>query len=227
MNDKSTSLSAAEIVVEYIKNGIRSGKYQYGDKIPSEGELADKLGVGRSSLREGMNILRAVGLIETKRGCGSYIDNKTEENFIDVLGLRTSSTTTEFMILRKVIEVGTISLACQKISDKEIDRMQELTDLLVPGTPIERCVDADREFHTTIMNVLGNQFILALNNMIYLNRMDTILLILNDPSILEDTRKAHQTIIDALRTKNQQACTTAMTIHLNHTMGHMVGLNML
>ena len=187
--------------------------------------MADELGVGRSSLREGMNILRAVGLVETRRGDGSYIDNKTEENFIEVLGLKSGSTSTEFLILRKVLEVGAISLACPQISEADIDHLQELTDILVPGTSTERCDEADREFHTTIMKVLGNQFIIALNNMIYLNRMDTVLMILTDSSILDDTRSAHQAIVDALRSRDTQACIKAMTMHINHTIGHMVGLS--
>jgi len=223
--DKNDFPSASDIVVEYVKDAIRSGKYHYGDKLPSEAELADELGVGRSSLREGMNILRAVGLVETRRGDGSYIDNKTEENFIEVLGLKSGSTSTEFLILRKVLEVGAISLACPQISEADIDHLQELTDILVPGTSTERCVEADREFHTTIMKVLGNQFIIALNNMIYLNRMDTVLMILTDSSILDDTRSAHQSIVDALRSRDTQACIKAMTMHINHTIGHMVGLS--
>ena len=223
--DKNDFPSASDIEVEYVKDAIRSGKYHYGDKLPSEAELADELGVGRSSLREGMNILRAVGLVETRRGDGSYIDNKTEENFIEVLGLKSGSTSTEFLILRKVLEVGAISLACPQISEADIDHLQELTDILVPGTSTERCVEADREFHTTIMKVLGNQFIIALNNMIYLNRMDTVLMILTDSSILDDTRSAHQSIVDALRSRDTQACIKAMTMHINHTIGHMVGLS--
>lgn len=227
MRNKNEALSASDIVVEYVKDAIRSGKYSYGDKLPSEGELADELGVGRSSLREGMNILRAVGLVETRRGDGSYIDNKTEENFIEVLGLKSGSTSTEFLILRKVLEVGSISLACQKITDEEIDHLQELTDRLVPETPVEQYIEADREFHTTIMGVLGNKFVLALNDMIFLNRMTMIMMILRDPSIQEDTKRSHQNIVDALRSRNSQACITAMTIHLNHTMGHLAGLNIL
>ena len=223
--DKNDFPSASDIVVEYVKDAIRSGKYHYGDKLPSEAEMADELGVGRSSLREGMNILRAVGLIETRRGDGSYIDNKTEENFIEVLGLKSGSTSTEFLILRKVLEVGSISLACPQISEADIDHMQELTDLFTEETPLEKRIEADREFHTTIMNVLGNKFILALNDMIYLNRMDTVLIILQDPDIITDTRNAHQAIVDALRSRDPQACIKAMTMHINHTIGHMVGLS--
>ena len=227
MVDNIEYLSAADQVVEFVKNGIRKGRFKLGDKLPSEAELGDEIGVGRSSLREGMNILRAFGLVDIRRGDGHYIDNKTEQNFMDVLGLQVGSTTADLLVLRKVLETGTVGLICPKISDEEIEYLQMLTNKFVPGTPVEECVDADREFHMTIAKVLGNPLVTSLTHMIFQSRMNSLLIVHRDLTVLSDTKVAHQAIVNALRAHDPEAATHAMTLHMNHTIGHMVAFNML
>ncbi|WP_412103419.1 FadR/GntR family transcriptional regulator [Rossellomorea aquimaris] len=58
-----------------------------GDKIPSERELSERLNVGRSSVREALRALELLGLIETRRGEGTFLKDFRNHNLIDLLGM--------------------------------------------------------------------------------------------------------------------------------------------
>ncbi|MCM3002786.1 FadR/GntR family transcriptional regulator [Priestia koreensis] len=73
-----------EILTE-IRHMIERDKLQTGDKIPSERELSEKMSVGRSSVREALRALELIGIIETRRGEGTFIKEIGEHQFIDIL----------------------------------------------------------------------------------------------------------------------------------------------
>lgn len=76
-----------EEIVSNIKHIIEEDKLIPGDKIPSERELAERLSVGRSSIREGLRSLELLGIIETRRGEGTFLCDITNHKLIDMLGM--------------------------------------------------------------------------------------------------------------------------------------------
>jgi len=223
----TTRLGAVDQVVAYVKGGIQSGDLKVGDKLPNEADLAAMIGVGRSSLREGMRILNAYGLVDIRQGDGTYIDNKSEERFIEILNLQTTGNYQYLMELRRVLETGSIALVSPKITDLQIEELQELVDMLVPSNDITKVVDADRAFHTKLIEITGNPLIISLNNMIYQNRMSLLLTILTDRAILNDAKTAHQSILDALRTRDVTKCIEAVTNHLDVTLVHLSNMELI
>ena len=81
----STPKMYLEIVKE-IRAIITEDGLTAGDKIPSERELSDRLKVGRSSVREALRALELLGLIETRRGEGTFMKDFTEHHLVDLLG---------------------------------------------------------------------------------------------------------------------------------------------
>ena len=223
----TTRLGAVDQVVAYVKGGIQSGDLKVGDKLPNEAELAAMIGVGRSSLREGMRILNAYGLVDIRQGDGTYIDNKSEERFIEILNLQTTGNYQYLMELRRVLETGSIALVCPKITDPQIEELQQLVDMLVPTNDITKVVDADRAFHTKLIEITGNPLIISLNNMVYQNRMSLLLTILTDKTILNDAYTAHQAILDALRSRDVTRCIEEVTKHLDVTLVHLNNMDLL
>jgi len=63
-------ISITDQVVKRIEELIRSGEFAVGDKLPTEMELREQLGVGRSTIREAFRVLQAIGLIELRPGRG-------------------------------------------------------------------------------------------------------------------------------------------------------------
>lgn len=72
-------------IVEQLREIIKQNNLIVGDKIPSERELSERLHVGRSSVREALRALELVGLIETKRGEGTFIRDFRGHQFVQLL----------------------------------------------------------------------------------------------------------------------------------------------
>ena len=79
-------VNATDIVVNYVKDALRAGKLHVGDRLPKEADMAKELGVGRSSLREGMKIQAAYGVIESRQGEGTFVVDHCAQNFSEFLG---------------------------------------------------------------------------------------------------------------------------------------------
>ena len=74
-------------IVHQIRDMISKDGLRPGDKIPSERELSERLNVGRSSVREALRALELLGLIETRRGEGTYLRDFRDHHLIDLLGM--------------------------------------------------------------------------------------------------------------------------------------------
>ncbi len=74
-------------IVHQLKEMISNDGLQPGDKLPSERELSDRLSVGRSSVREALRALELLGLIETRRGEGTFIRDFRNHTLVDLLGM--------------------------------------------------------------------------------------------------------------------------------------------
>ena len=62
-------------IITQLSQAIIDGDFKPGDKLPSEAELCEQLGVGRNSLREAIRVLNAMGVVKTKRGQGTFLQN--------------------------------------------------------------------------------------------------------------------------------------------------------
>ncbi len=74
-------------IVHQIRTMISQDGLQPGDKIPSERELSERLDVGRSSVREALRALELLGLIETRRGEGTFLRDFREHHLVELLGM--------------------------------------------------------------------------------------------------------------------------------------------
>lgn len=63
----------SQLVLESIQESIRSGEFRPGEALPSERELAERYGVGKSSIREAVKMLQVLGVVETAQGRGTYL----------------------------------------------------------------------------------------------------------------------------------------------------------
>ncbi|MFB7637627.1 FadR/GntR family transcriptional regulator [Peribacillus butanolivorans] len=86
MADRTSSSKIYLDVVESLRSMIEVDSLLPGDKIPSERELSDRLNVGRSSVREALRALELLGLIETRRGEGTFIRDFQEHKLVELLG---------------------------------------------------------------------------------------------------------------------------------------------
>jgi len=148
-----------------------------GSKLPSENELAERMGVSRPTIREALAALTAVGLIESKPGSGNYVRNGTA--LIDTIGneavlvLENEDSCIEIMEARGLFEPPVAGLAAQKRTEEDIENLKavhaRLQELAKEGDP-DAYLDADKEFHLAVIaaahnNLVSNVLVPLINTM--------------------------------------------------------------
>ena len=123
-------VSASDLVVNNIRNKIQRGELKVGDRLPVEADLAKELNVGRSSLREGIKILTAYGVVESRQGEGTFITDNVARNFFEFMGFFPSKENSEYLIeLRRVIEVGNIAAIYDRVTPEQYNEIERLGDV--------------------------------------------------------------------------------------------------
>src|SRR3954468_595062 len=120
-----------EQVAEQIRSLIGSGALKPGDLLPPERELAKKLGVGRSSIRDAVRTLEVMGILEPRQGHGTVVRDLNADALVIPLSLvltRKRELVTELLDVRRMIEPGLAARAAKNATDEEIARMGEIIE---------------------------------------------------------------------------------------------------
>lgn len=127
---KIKRLPLTEQVYNAIKQGIVSGKWQIGDKLPSENELAEAFGVNRLTVRGALQKLNILGIVETRVGEGTFVLSFDFRKYIREVAEFAMQPERESDIrdFRKLIEVECARLAIEKATDKEVAVLKKLSD---------------------------------------------------------------------------------------------------
>ncbi len=151
-----------EVIMEQIKDIVKKGELKTGDKLPSERELADKLQVSRTSVREALKALTMLGLIESKHGEGNFIKSNFEDSLLEplsILFLLIGSKNEDIIELRRIIEPESAALAAKRITESELRELKEIMKELNNSLDTEACAELDKKFHYKIAQTSGNHLI--------------------------------------------------------------------
>lgn len=159
---------ASEIVYKQINDLIINGNLKPGMRIPSERELSELLGVGRSQIREALRKLEFYGLIETVPQSGSVI----KEFNLDIL--KNLSTIIIFLIKKnykdvlnfwKILQLGSIDYITMPVSEGEIKKMRIVNNKLMNNlSDIDSSINLDVSFHLYISDFSNNILIESISN---------------------------------------------------------------
>ena len=158
--------SVSEQVYEQLKHQLLIGEWKPGDKIPSENELAAAFGVSRVTVRQALQKLTTLGLIETKLGEGAFVKEITPgvymNNMFPVVYLGRDSVV-EVMEFRTIIEVGAAALAAERIKDEDIKKLEQYYKKMQANKDnIEKYVEYDLSFHSQLAAATGNSLIIQM-----------------------------------------------------------------
>jgi len=193
-----------------------SGRYQPGDRLPTERELAIEYNVSRPTIREAIIALEVQGIVEVRVGSGAYLR-----------GLPSAAGQAQFNVTafelteaRLLIEGEAAALAAAHITDEELDTLAKLVDEMArenernAGTE-----DADHQFHLTIAGATRNAAMVNLIDTLWSLRAkspESALLYAKARSAnVKPVVDEHQVILDALRTRNPATARAAMRAHLS------------
>lgn len=117
-------------IVRQLRLMIEKDGLKAGDKIPSERELAERLNAGRSSVREALRALELLGLIETRRGEGTFIRDFRGNQLVQILStfiLQDQKVIKDVTETKCLIEIDCLHLAMLKRSEEDFKRLKEWT----------------------------------------------------------------------------------------------------
>ena len=162
--------SVVELIIDNVANALMRGELKAGDRLPSEMELAQQLGAGRSAVREAMKVLEALGVIDIRRGNGTYIVDSPSPALLSPLVfaiMLEANDTEELFELRRLIEIGYCELTAQKANSTDWLKIEgaakTLEDYIERGEHnIDQLVRLDLEFHFAVLDATHNPLVIKI-----------------------------------------------------------------
>lgn len=156
---------ASTEVAQQLLQAIKDGVFPVGSRLPSEAELAQRVGVSRPTVREALSALAAAGLIEGRPGLGHFVRHPTESMAFEALFLLESEASClEIMEARTFLEPAVAELAAQKRTPEQVALLLAICDELDALASPEQFEDyfaADKRFHLALIQATGNALLSA------------------------------------------------------------------
>lgn len=153
MHRKIQRVSLQSEITKYIQDYIKEEGLIRGDKLPSQGEMVEIMGVSRTSLREAIKTLEAQGLLEIRNGKGVFVGSNYGNDFIQLsIGFhKEKERLLEALEVRHVLEREIIKMVVRRITEAEISELGQITDILMDKFyKKEEKRNEDRNFHYKI-----------------------------------------------------------------------------
>lgn len=213
-----------EQVVQYFKDNIASGNWKVGEKIPSENQLTETLGVSRASVRTAIQHLAGVGILESRHGKGTYLlDDQVDAG----LGSEMKITSQDCKDIQKVLEFRRIveSEACYLATEKATpELMKELQNCLEEMEKNqgnrEEFVTADMNFHEAICRATQNPLLEKSMLKVYQETRKNHSQ-MNEIFGYQDGIYYHTLILKAIQSGNAQQAREMMFDHLQNAISKM------
>lgn len=199
-------LPLRDVVFQTLREAILKGDLRPGERL-MELQLASKLGVSRTPIREAIRMLEQEGLAVTIPRKGAEVARMTEKNMEDVLQIR------------EALDELAVQVACDKMTDQQLENltlaMKNFENAIQAGD-LKKAAAYDVEFHDIIYESTDNpKLVTLLNNLreqIYRYRVEYLKEKDNYPMLI----KEHETIVTALKEKNKERVSDAMRCHIRN-----------
>lgn len=199
-------LPLRDVVFNTLRQAILRGELKPGERL-MEIQLANKLGVSRTPIREAIRKLELEGLVLMVPRKGAEVAEITEKSLRDVLEIR------------KVLEELAVQLACEKITQEEIVQLERAAkefERIVKNKDVTKVAEADVRFHDVIYMATDNQKLISLLNhlreQMYRYRVEY----LKRPESHTKLIKEHQQIIEYIQRREKDAASEIVCRHIDN-----------
>ena len=193
-------------------------KLHPGDKLPSERELSETLGVSRSSIRDAIRSLELVGLVEPRQGSGTVVREISADTLIPPLAsvLRHKMELVgELLDFRKMLEPPLAARAATHASEEELIEMEEILQRQeAKFRKRELAIEEDSEFHYAIAMASGNSVVLKVLDVLMDLLRDTRERSIQLEGRPQKSLAGHRKILSAIKKRDAEAAKAAMRRHI-------------
>ncbi|MDR1520741.1 MAG: GntR family transcriptional regulator [Planctomycetota bacterium] len=215
-----------QMVVQRLNDFLAQGSLKAGDRLPSERELSDMLGVSRTSVRQGLKVLESYGKIEIRVGSGSYVADPAKNRSQELLKLIENGVSETFLTqlieARTAVEKMVFEAFVDVANRKNIAELKKLVEdnaeeFLNPADESQAGVDVT--FERKICELTGNAILMALQRQVHdlwataWRRYGFV------PEKLEVLHAEHLEIITRLTRGEYEAALALMAAHVDKSIG--------
>ncbi len=215
-----------QAIVDDLASTIRDGRIKVGEKLPTESEIMARFDVSRTVVREALSRLQASRLVETRHGIGTFaLATPDTSNFkIAQEDFSTVADVVSVLELRISLETEAAGLAAQRRTDSNLINMEAALTAFSDSIQHDSdAVPSDFEFHMEVARSTGNRHFADL--MTYLGTMIIPRARVNTPNsapegrlnYLQKVHGEHESIYNAIRSKDTEAARAAMRTHLSNS----------
>lgn len=218
-----------EEIIEQIKDMIARGELNAGDKLIPERELAERLQVGRSAVREAYRALEAIGIIEIRPGEGTFVRELGSKSMTDIMSLAiltSKDSIFELLELRKIVEVEAAALAAIRRTDENLIEIKNWLDQMKKDISEGNLCDiADTKFHYAISDAANNSLLMRMMNSISETMKKEMINVLKQMYTTVGTTdkiyEQHTKIYNAIVLGDEKEARAAMLRHLTFAENYM------
>lgn len=216
-------MSLTDRAISRIRELIQSGQLPPGSKLPSEQQLAAQLGLSRNLMREAVKALVAVGVLEIRRGDGTYVTSLEPGVLLGGLGsaieLLQGETVLELTEVRRLFEPVATALAATRMSADALAQVAEhLAAMRAAKDDVELLNKHDAAFHRAVIAATGNRTLESLLEGISSRTVRArVWRGMVDDNAAAITLAEHEAIYDALAAGDAQLAQAAALVHVGTT----------
>ncbi|MDQ1623243.1 MAG: GntR family transcriptional regulator, transcriptional repressor for pyruvate dehydrogenase complex [Actinomycetota bacterium] len=219
--------SLVGVVADELLDRIISGEFPPGTSVPGELELSARHEVSRMTVREAMKTLEAQSILSVERGRGTFVNPLNRWASLEAVlraaseGKNDASAAIQLIELRRMLESGACELAAGRIDDADLESLHgfvETMRLAHGNNDVAAFVEADLAFHDLILQASENVFAAVLfaplHRVLEKRRTETSKV----PEIQEHAIGQHQSIVEALESRDPHRARDAMDAHMQQTL---------
>jgi GntR family transcriptional regulator, transcriptional repressor for pyruvate dehydrogenase complex len=208
-----------EQIVQQIEDSVLNGSLKPGDQLPAERELAQRLGVSRTAVREAVKALREKGLVEAYSGRGTFITDGTShaarQSFDLMVKIGQQEGSPHLAELRLILEPGIAALAAVRIEEEYLTAMREAVAVMDRAQKDPAAyIEADLDFHLALAEAVANPLILSLIDSIVGLLREQRIKIFNVEGGPQRGQVHHKRILEAIERRDPEMARSAMIAHL-------------
>ena len=216
------SAPLTEAAIRQIREMIAEGALAPAAKLPPEAELASDLGASRNTVREAVRALVTAGVLDVRRGDGTYVTSLRPEQLLDGIGaaaeLMANDFSLELVQVRRILEPAATGMAALRIDDDSLAELETLLGKMRSAESQEVLVQMDSDFHAVVAAASGNSTLASMLGGVSVRTTRSRIW----RGIIEDDAKTqtiaqHAQILQALRERDPVLGEAAAIVHVATT----------
>lgn len=206
-------------IIEYL----RERRLQPGDRLPSERDLAERLGAGRNAVREALATLVTLRMVESRPNSGIYLRHMAQESSFEAMVMLadmgatpTPTEVAETMEVRAHLEALSARLACERRNDVDLELLEDILvrtdDVLAAGGNIAA---VDTEFHIALVNATHNSVLVRVLHAFYRFTARRREVLFAERSHGMASAREHRKLVDFIRSRDAAKAEALILRHMS------------